>query len=170
MNIWHRRLFLVVSIGGGFTGFAVTSGQLFQPGQLPLYYMLCVGVAIAYASGVYGGLKLVEEEAKGLAILSWYFLAQIPIFVSPIISYQFSSGLTAYTTVGTIGLSWGANFGCHWQFSLFQFGDRTLAVGANLFAIWATWFLRKQLARKAAQPGAGTYAPYSVSAKNESSQ
>jgi hypothetical protein len=167
VNTWFRRLFLVLSIGGGFLGFSATSGQLFQAGQPLLFYVLCIAVAMAYGSGIYGGLMLVEEEEKGLVILSWYFLAQVPIFISPIIAYQFSSGLTAYATIGTKGVSWAAFYGGRWQISLFQFGDTGFAAGINFFAVWAIWYLRKQLERVATSMFAAKRGAIQPSAAND---
>jgi hypothetical protein len=152
MNIWFRRLFLLVSIGGGFSGFAVTAVQVFQADRPIFYYVVCLAACAAYAFGVFAGMKFIEEEEEGLSLLSWYHLIQIPILASPVFSYQFTSGITAYVTLGNRGLSWVTYFGGQWQFSLFQLQDGTLAIGANFFAVWATWYLRKQLAKKRAKP------------------
>ena len=151
---------MVVSIGGGFSGFALTSAQLLQTG-LPFFnYLLSAGVAVAYAAGVYGGLKLIEDEEKGLTILSWYFLTQVPLLVSPVVTYVFSSGATIGATVGTNGINFAVYYGARWEFYLFRLSDHTIAVGLNFFAIWATWYLRRQLARrtadKALEPTLGT--------------
>jgi len=145
-------LFLIISIGGGFAGAAVTITQLANSGQAPLYYALIGIVTVAYSIGIYGGIKLIEDEEKGLRILSWYYLAQIPYLVSPVISYQFYSGLTLFGAIGTRGVTWGAYCGSRWLYTLFQMSDSRLEVGANFFGVWATWYLRKELGRKLANP------------------
>jgi hypothetical protein len=151
MNIWLKRLFLVLSTGGGFTGFTVTAPLLFRSYENPLNYVLFVAVMTAYAFGIYAGIKLVEKEEIGLSLLSWYFLAQVPVVISPVASYLFSSGVTTYVTIGSPGgLSWGFYIGGRWQISILNFNDTTIAFGLNIFAIWATWLLRKQLAKSRA--------------------
>jgi len=148
MKLWLRRLFLVVSVGGGFSGLTVTTMQLLQSGQPVLTYGVSLAACVAYVFGIYSGVKFIESETEGLSLLSWYHLVQIPVVESPIISYKFTSGLAAYLAFGNHGLSWGAYFGGQWQFALFQLQERTFGLGANFFAVWATWYLRKQLARK----------------------
>jgi hypothetical protein len=159
MNPWLKRLFLVISIGGGFAGAALTSAQFAVSGQAPLYYALIGVVTSAYAIGVYGGIKLIEDEAKGLRVLSWYYLAQIPYLISPIVSYQFYSGLTVFGAFGSEGSTWGAYCGSRWLYSLLQMNDSRFEVGANAFAIWATWYLRRELSKSLAnQPPDSTHA------------
>ena len=111
VNIWWRRFFLILSVGGGFAGFAFTAGELVQFDRSLSYYVLCVGAMALYAFGVFGGLQLVEEKTKGVSLLSWYFLLQIPILISPIFSYEFSSGFTLSVIVGNSGATWTAFLG-----------------------------------------------------------
>src|SRR5580704_10097366 len=42
MNIWIRRLFLILSIGGGFAGFTVTSLQMFAGTHPLIFYVLSI--------------------------------------------------------------------------------------------------------------------------------
>ncbi len=150
MNRWLRKLFLVLSIGGGFAGLAVTCAQLFQPSQPLFYYVLCFVVCLAYIQGILSGLVLAENEEEGLRQLSWYFLAQVPVFISPVISYQFAAGAWLTIVVSTTGIHWAAQFGGRWVMALLQLNDRTFGVGANIFAIWATWYLRMALRKRRA--------------------
>jgi len=163
MNRWLRRLFLVLSIGGGFAGLAFTGSQLLQPSHPLLYYVVCFVVCLAYIQGILSGLVLVENEAEGVRQLSWYFLAQVPVFISPVISYQFSVGAWLTIIFGTMGVRGSAQFGSQWAVALLQLNDRTVGIGANAFAIWATWYLRMVLRRKCANkapvPTSGTVTP-----------
>jgi|CZKI01.1.fsa_nt_gi hypothetical protein len=150
MNPWLKRLFLITSIGGGFAGAAVTGSQFADSGQGPLNYALIGVVTLAYSVGIIGGIELIEDEGKGLRVLSWYYLAQVPYLISPVISYQFFSGLTLFGAVGSRGLTWGAYLGSRWLYGLFQMHDPRFEVGANAFGIWATWYLRWELGKKLA--------------------
>jgi hypothetical protein len=151
MKIWFRRFFILVSIGGSAAGLTATASQLFQAGHQWLFYPLYSVACAAHAFGMFSGLVFVENEERGLRLLSWYFLIQVPIFISPIVSYQFSSGITAYLTFGNNGLRWSAYFGGEWLVALFQLQEKTVLVGLNFFAVWATWYLRKALAKKHAE-------------------
>jgi hypothetical protein len=148
MSNWIRRLFVIVSIGGGFAGCAITTDQIFQSDQSLGFYVVSIVVALAYAAGIYGGVKLIEDEERGMSFLSWYFVAQIPYLISPVFSYQFTSGFTAFAALGSNGSSWGIFYGGRWMFSLLQSGDSGFAFGANFFALWAAWYLRMMLKRK----------------------
>ena len=145
MNIWLKRFFIIVSVGGGAVGFTAIVPQLFQDGHPVIYYvMYCVAIFLN-TFGIYSGITFVENEKKGIDLLSQYFLFQIPILASPILSYQFTSGITAYLTLGSNGLLWGAHFGADWFFSLFQTEEKAALAGINFFALWANWFLRTKL-------------------------
>jgi len=152
LKIWYRRLFLVASVGGGFSGIAITSTQLFRSGQPPIVYLIYIAVSAAYAAGIYGGIKLIEDEARGLSLLSWYFLVQIPAVSSPVITYLFWSGFSMYLSGGSNGFNWRALYGARWLVNLLRPEDVSVEVGINLFALWATWFLRRELSRLRARP------------------
>ncbi len=159
MNIWLRRLFLILSIGGGFAGFTITSVQLIEGTHPLIFYVLSVVACLAYLQGVVAGLRLVENEPDGLRLLFWYNVAQIPVLTSPVLSYLFWAGASLNITLGSNGVKWFAGYGGRWQIGLFQFGDLTFAVGVNFVALWAAWYLWKLRQRQPLYPPPGPVPP-----------
>ncbi len=149
MNVWLRRLLVLASIGGGSAGFAVAAREFLKADQNTLYYLVCVVVMIAYAAGIYGGIRLAERERDGPRWLFWFFLAQVPVVTSPVLSYLFWCGATVHVTLGTNGFAWGAFVGSQWQISLLQFKHAAYAFGLNFFALWASWYLGRSRRLKA---------------------
>jgi hypothetical protein len=147
MNIWIRRLFLLVSVGGGFAGFTSLAALAFSPGLSVTGYFLCAVMTAAFAFGVVAGFVFLTDEEKGLSWLSWYHMVQIPAFSSAIYTYQFSSGLALNLGFGSQGFAWFFWLGGRAQVSMFQLQQDTYEFTLNLFAIWATWYLRRMLKR-----------------------
>lgn len=162
MNPWLKRLFWIASIGGGFCGLAITSAEIFQSGRPLFIDLLYVGVAAAYGFGIYGGIKLIEDEERGLSLLSWYFLAQTVTLTSLVLAYAFWSGCAAFVTVGTKGLGWQAVYGARWFINVLELGDSTLIFGVNLFGLWAVWYLRRELRRVRGRASARPEAPPTI--------
>jgi hypothetical protein len=70
MNIWFRRLLLILTIGGGFIGLTLTLQSLFGVNKVIGYLAVLLFVAL-YGYGIFVGLKLSEGPIpiKHLAIL-----------------------------------------------------------------------------------------------------
>lgn len=101
-------------------------------GQIAGYVLVSAMVA-TFGFGVFAGLKLIEDEARGLRLLRWYFGLQMPILSSPLIAYQLSSGAGINLSMIGSNLSAFWRFGSEMGVSLFQ--DRPWGIGVNIFAV-----------------------------------
>jgi hypothetical protein len=153
MSIWTKRLFILLSIGGGYLE-VVLMFQLFTEikGQIAGYVLVSAMIA-TFAFGVFCGFKFIEDEQKGLRLLRWFFGIQIPILSSPIITYRLSAG-------AGINLSWiGSNMSFFWRFGsemgVWILQDRPWGLGLNLFALamflWTGRLLKRKVANQISQ-------------------
>src|SRR3974390_169512 len=93
MKTWIRWILLVLTIGGGFMGLALTMEALFKQVTGGFFSYLMGGVALAlYIFIIVSGL-LFAESPKHLTPLRVAFLLQIPWISSPVLVYGLSSGL-----------------------------------------------------------------------------
>src|SRR5881227_3048645 len=90
MNVWFRRLLLILTIGGGFVGVARTI-QFFSHVDKVIAYVVLLAFVCLYGYGIFLGVKLSEGPAP-LRHLRVYFGLQIPFISSPIVAYRFATG------------------------------------------------------------------------------
>jgi hypothetical protein len=132
MNIWFRRLLVILTVGGGFLGMVMTVNALFASKDTPVlgYAMLGLFVAL-YGYGIVAGLRL-SEDANHYGHVLFFYALQVPFFSSPIILYRFGGGLQV--TVWVVGLNFGWMFrlGSDWQMAILQ--PNSWGGGVNLFA------------------------------------
>jgi len=154
MNLWIKRLFITLSVGGGYCG-AVFMFLLFPQvqGQIAGYILVAVMIA-TFSFGVFSGLRFIEDEGKGLRLLRWFFGIQVPILSSPILAYQLSAG-------AGVNLSWiGSKMSFFWRFGsemgVWILQDRPWGLGLNVFAlamfVWTNRLLKKKEANQISQP------------------
>src|SRR5438552_11235354 len=86
MNVWFRRLLLILTIGGGFVGVARTI-QFFSHVDKVIAYVVLLAFVCLYGYGIFLGVKLSEGPAP-LRHLRVYFGLQIPFISSPIVAYR----------------------------------------------------------------------------------
>jgi hypothetical protein len=133
MKTWLRLLLITLTVGGGFTGLALSLQPMFE-GKIsePALKVLLLAFAGAYVFVIVSGLLLVINPRRTWPVMI-ALLLQVPVFSSPIIAYRFSAGF--HVTVSIIGgnLSAGFQLGSHWQFNLFQ--NVPWGIGINLFAL-----------------------------------
>jgi hypothetical protein len=144
MKTWLRWFILILTIGGGFAGAAVTVQVLFQPTTTGLINIaLCCGFLALYLFTILSGLLFADNPRRTIPIIVALIL-QIPWVSSPILSYSFSAGsrLTVAFVGGDFRLSY--LFGSDWQVFILQ--NKPWGVGLNLFALvvllvllWYTW-------------------------------
>jgi hypothetical protein len=153
MNIWTKRLFILLSVGGGYCG-AVFMFLLFPQvkGQIAGYILVSAMIA-TFGFGVFCGLRLIEDEEKGLRLLRWFFGVQIPILSSPLLAYQLSSG-------AGVNLSWiGSNMSIFWRFGsemgVWILQDRPWGLGLNAFALVMFVWTNRILKKKETNPAPG---------------
>jgi len=144
MNAWFRRLLLILTIGGGFVGVAVTI-QFFLHANTVIAYILALAFLGLYGYGIFVGFKLSEGSAP-LRHLRLYFALQVPLISSPFITYRFCSGLQATVAIIQPGLRWGWDWrlGSEWQFVIHS--SAPWGVGINLVALAIVFLLNSRLA------------------------
>ena len=142
MNVWFRRLLLILTIGGGFVGIALTTTLFHQANKVIAYVLLLAFIAF-YGYGVFVGLKLSEGPAP-LGHLRAYFAFQIPLLSSPVVAYRFCSGLQATIAIIPPTLGWDCRLGSEWHFAVLS-SDRW-GIGVNLVALAIMFLLYSRLA------------------------
>jgi hypothetical protein len=145
MNVWFRRLLLVLTIGCGFLGIALTIQFFAQTDKVVAYIMLLAFIGL-YAYGIFVGLKL-SEGPPPLKHLRLYFGLQIPFISSPLVVYRFCSGLQATVAIGQSGLTWDCRLGTEWQFAIFS--SAAWGCGVNFVALIIVFLLYSRLATTA---------------------
>src|SRR5437870_5311097 len=142
MNAWFRRLLLILTIGGGFVGVAVTI-QFFLHANTVIAYIVAVAFLGLYGYGIFVGFKLSEGSAP-LRHLRLYFALQVPLISSPLITYRFCSGLQATVAIIQQSFRWDWRLGSEWQFVIHS--SAPWGVGINLVALAIVFLLNSRLA------------------------
>jgi hypothetical protein len=133
MKTWFRWILLILSIGGGFTGFVLTIKELFHPqSKQIIYFILFCGFSSLYLFILIAGL-IFADNPKKIKPLLLAFALQVPWVSSPIMAYRFSAGI--HLTVGVIGGDLRVLFrlGSDWQFNLMQ--NLSWGIGVNVPAL-----------------------------------
>ncbi len=142
MNVWFRRLLLVLTIGGSFMGLALTI-QFFSSANKVIAYIILLAFVGMYGYGIFVGLKL-SEGPPPLEHLRFYFGLQIPFISSPLIAYRFCSGLQATVAIVESGLKWDCRLGSEWQFAILS--SAPWGCGVNFVALILVFLLYSRLA------------------------
>jgi len=144
MNPWLRRLHLVLTIGGGFAGLALSLGTLGDSfRQSLLAGLVNVGVALYFLWAVVIGLRLADDRASRRSFL-WLYGVQVPVLSGPVIAYRLSLG--AHVSVGVLGdsfhMSW--QLGAQYSINLWA-GELLWGVGVNLVALCMYFITRRTM-------------------------
>jgi len=137
MKHWFRLSLILLTVGGGFCGFAITwqslCNVLKSSENNPVNIILLVIFLALYGLVVASGLVFAHDQRKS-AFLFVSFILQVPWISSPVFSYRFTAGLHA--TVGNVGGNWigGISLGSDWQCALMQ--QAPWGFGLNLFAVF----------------------------------
>ena len=143
MNVWFRRLLLILTIGGGFVGVARTI-QFFSHVDKVIAYVVLLAFVCLYGYGIFLGVKL-SEGAAPLRHLRVYFGLQIPFISSPIVAYRFATGFQTTIAITQSGLGWDVRFlGSEGQFAILS--QEPWGVGINVIALAIVFLLYSRLA------------------------
>lgn len=155
MNLWTKRLLILLSVGGGYCGLVFMFLLFPQVNGRIVGYLLVSAMMATFAFGIFSGLKFIEDEAKGLRLLRWFFAIQIPIVSSPVFAYQLSSGAAANLSFIGSNLAAFGRFGSEMGVWILQ--DRPWGLGLNVFAlvmfIWTGRLLQNQEIGQPSSPG-----------------
>ncbi len=143
MNVWFRRLLLILTIGGGFVGVARTI-QFFSHVDKVIAYVVLLAFVCLYGYGIFLGVKLSEGPAPPRH-LRVYFGLQIPFISSPIVAYRFATGFQTTIAITQSGLGWDVRFlGSEGQFAILS--QEPWGVGINVIALAIVFLLYSRLA------------------------
>lgn len=138
---WIARFIIVLSLGGGFAGLALSLQKLGgiadkgidAGGVLVIIYMLLLSLI-----GIIFGLLLAEKRKKAFTWLKVFFILQIPVVISNAFIYKMFAGLGMSVTFGSINGGTGAfvsyRLGADYLFSFANQVDGN-QFGINLFAV-----------------------------------
>ena len=133
MKPWLRLTLITVTVGGGFTGIALTLQSLLgRQSQPPAYYVLMLGFLALFVLVTVSGLLFVHNpERTGLMIVS--LALQVTWVSSPIIAYRLAAGFQV--CVALIGGHWAGGFRLGSDFQINFFQQLPWGAGINLFAL-----------------------------------
>jgi hypothetical protein len=131
MKPWLRLTLVTVTVGGGFTGVAITLQALISQ-QQPQAYVLFLSFLLLFAFVTASGLIFVHNPQKTTLLIPAIAL-QIPWVTSPLIAYKFAVGFQV--SVALIGGRFvgGFRLGSDFQINFLQ--QLPWGVGVNLFAL-----------------------------------
>jgi hypothetical protein len=114
-NPWFRRLLILLTVGGGFTGITVMAQALpfaWRSGWISIG-IACIFIALN-CYGVALGFRVAEGRFPAWQ-LTLFFLLQLPVLQLPVIGYQFATGLQVVAGVFGWQITWGLIVGssCH---------------------------------------------------------
>lgn len=146
MKRWQRRTLGLLDIGGSSLGITVALMQAWQTEST--LGLLLVGIALAmYVCGMACGVALFEHHPRAERANFWFWLVQVPIISSPLISYMFTAGAFALVRVNFWPFGYSANAMLGSQFN-FTLGTQVpWGIGVNAVALFICWWLwRRQAA------------------------
>ena len=130
-----RRILGILTLGGGFTGFVMLLAQLLSVPQPALGVVITGLFALLYAWGTWCGLRLLEGEPRAMKTSRIFWALQLPVLISPGLSYLFSAGSLLIVgmdfTESKPWMNWQLGARCQW--SIISGSGPTMA-GLNLFA------------------------------------
>lgn len=148
MNKWLKIFLVIVQIGGGLLGIGIIGRVLLGENLKPVEMIIAAAFVILFAFGIMAGAALIWKPKLGL-ILSLIFQGiQIPIIITPVVSYILSSGV--YVNVFWHETGWGTEYallGSRFYFYLKSGGPQ--CVGVNIVALVLFFFLVSEIWFKA---------------------
>jgi hypothetical protein len=152
MKSWLRLTLITVTVGGGFTGVAITlQALLARQSQPPAYYILMLAFIALFAFVTISGLVFVHNpERTDLLIVA--LSLQIPWVSSPIFAYKLAAGFQVCVALIGGRFVGGFRLGSDFQINFFQ--KLPWGAGVNLFALALLVLLLRatQMPNKALQP------------------
>ena len=95
MNKWIKYFLIVLEVGGGFAGISIMF--IFQQWNTGtshyFWWAFSIYVVFLFLFGIVAGLALVEKPQLGAALSAVYQALQILVISSPLLTYEFFSGL-----------------------------------------------------------------------------
>jgi hypothetical protein len=143
-----------MTVGGGFTGFALTFQALLSglsSHTEPPLNLLIMGIFLLLNAGVAAsGLLFVHDSRSTLPLVASLAI-QVPWISSPLLTYRFATGLEfVLNATGpekgeefTLHFAWKCFVGSSWSLSVSQ--QHPIGVGINLWALAMLILLRRSI-------------------------
>lgn len=138
-NFIYRRVIAVIEIIGSVVGVITTLNTMISSGIYGLFFSVIMLGAYIYVG--FAGWWLWKGYVKGYKASLIVQAAQIPVFVSPIITYQFVAGATLRLLAGTGGAGFYFHLGSMWDLNLLH--DAGISIGINVVAIAGYIIIKK---------------------------
>jgi len=129
----------VISSAGGVWGVILMFSLFFNPTISGLAGMVLVPLALVFfIFGIWSGIQTLRQKGNWFWLTLWFWVAQIPMFVSPVISYVLSCGAAVWLYLGKSGPGFDAGTtafigsGFNWTYGM---GKPLMHIGVNLLAI-----------------------------------
>ncbi|MFB0555515.1 MAG: hypothetical protein ACETWQ_19590 [Phycisphaerae bacterium] len=148
MNRWIKYLLIVLEIGGGFAGISMIFILQQWNTSMPIYLWIgYIFICFMFIFGIVAGLALIDSPQLGTALSAVYQAIQIPVMSSPILTYEFLSGLRIVVGWFKGRPAFLFGFGARCTFFLFRRSDFWL-IGVNVLALFLFVYLLLQLIPK----------------------
>jgi hypothetical protein len=142
MNKWMKYFIIVLEVGGGFTGISVMF--IFQQWKTItsqyLGWIFSICVIFLFLFGIVAGLALIEKPQLGTVLSAVYQVLQIPVISSPLLAYEFFSGLQLGVGCAKGGLALFVEYGARFALQ-FSIGAAPWSIGVNVLALALFVFL-----------------------------
>jgi hypothetical protein len=109
-----------------------------QPFPSASYFIVCASIVV-YLLGIAIGIGVVEQRNGATLAAALFFAAQIPLIVSPAISYQLATGAFLYLVFEADRIAVPFSIGS--TFSFFVGGSAPVSVGVNVLASVGTYVM-----------------------------
>ena len=148
MNIWLRRFLGFWPLAGSAIGLGAALPSLLRIQQLALGQQLVLGCTVAlFTWGVWCGFSMLEGHPSALRGNRNFWLLQIPILHTPLLSYALFSGAQFKATFNFSSTA----FAVDWSLLAARLtvdlgaGRHTWIVGVNVVALLATLYLSSKV-------------------------
>ncbi len=157
MNKWLRAFLLLLQIGGGVLGFVIIGRVLLEAGQTPVTVMYNAAFLVVFAFGILAGVALITRPGLGLVLSLIFQGIQIPLFASPVVSYNMFSG--GFFNIYWYNNGWGTDFAIlASRFYLYLNSQQPVFLGVNILALVLFVLLIRELWWHAAELRARRFA------------
>ena len=116
MKTWLRLTLIVMTVGGGFTGTAMTLQFLFSPQPQPVVTKIIVSAFVLISLFILTAGLIFVQNSRITDPLVAALALQIPVFSCPLIMYDYGVGLYFSVGVSSTHLFYLLRVGMQWQF------------------------------------------------------
>jgi len=137
MRPWLRLTLVTMTVGGGFTGVAISFQLLLSPQvRQPASFVLTSVSLALFAFVTFSGLLFVHNAQRTRPMVVAMAL-QVPRFSSPLVAYKLSAGFQL--VVALMGGRFNTSFSLGSDFQLNLLQQLPWGAGVNLFALLMLW-------------------------------